>query len=813
MKAIYTVENIDCPNCAAKIENAIQKLEEVEEASLSYAQGLLHVTAADTEGLLEKIQRASDAVEEGVIFRERKSAKAEHIVFTFENIDCPNCAAKIEAAIQNIDTVESASLSYTQGTLHVAATDTEGLLGKLQAAADSVEEGVRFTVKKRRHPHTHVHHHDHEIACRICEQEEKHAHQAAQEHESAGEHVHHHEEQAAVKKIDPELVTLIGGGVLFVIGLVLHILKVQPELISKVLLLGAYLLMGWEVLLSSFKSILKGQIFDENFLMTVATVGAICIGSWEEAAGVMLFFRVGELFEHIAVERSRKSVMDAIDMRPETVQLCDADGSVETIPAEYVRPGDRVLVRAGDRIPVDGIVIKGESAVDTAAMTGESVPFTVRKGDSVMSGCINQSGVLEIEVTAALEDSMVQRILDSVENAAAGKPKLDRFITRFARVYTPIVVGIAVMTAVVPSIITGNWGHWIYTACNFLMISCPCALVLSVPLAFFSGIGAGSSKGILFKDGITLEAIDKVKAVVMDKTGTLTEGTFQITETLGAENPKVLLQYAAALESVSTHPIARRICSHAAEQSLEQVQAKDVQEIAGKGILGTVDGHRIACGSEKLMQLEDITLPEMEQYGTLVHVAVDGAYFGTLVLSDTVKPHAQETIAAMRSRGLYTVLLTGDSKAHTVDFAERMGISETHAELLPTDKLRIMEQVRKERGAVLFVGDGINDTPVLSGADVGAAMGSGADAAMEAADVVLLGSDPQSLLTALDIAKRVNTTARFCIGFALAVKIAIMLMGFLGFANMWLSVFADTGVTILCVLIVLAAIHLYYKRK
>lgn len=726
-------------------------------------------------------------------------------IYTVENIDCPNCAAKIEAAIQKIDGVESASLSYAQGLLHVTAADAEGLLEKIQAASDAVEDGAVFRERTRRHEHAHLRHHDHEVACHYCDRTHEESVPDAQP--SAGA------KSDGKPRLDSELVLLIAGGVLFGIGLCLHILKAEPVILSKILLFSAYLLMGWDVLFSALKNMAKGQIFDENFLMTVATIGALCIGSWEEAAGVMLFFRIGEMFEHIAVERSRKSVMEAIDMRPDTVQLCTQGGGTETIPAEYVQPGDRILVRAGDRIPVDGVVVKGESTVDTAAITGEPVPVAVCEGDSVMSGCINQSGVIELEVTAALEDSMVQRILDSVESAAAGKPKIDRFITRFSRVYTPIVVGIAVLTAIVPSLVTGNWGHWVYTALNFLMISCPCALVLSVPLAFFSGIGAGSAKGILFKDGLALEALDKVQAVVMDKTGTLTEGTFTVTAMQSENGMEELICRAAALEAHSTHPVAKSILAYAAAHGVSYVPAQDVQEIAGKGIRGTAGGHSIVCGNEKLMADEDISVSAPRHAGTCVYVGVDGAYLGYLVLSDRIKAHAREAVNAMNTRGLYTVMLTGDSASHTKAVAEELGIGEVHAGLLPTEKPERMEQVRASHGSVLFIGDGINDAPVISGADVGAAMGTGADAAMEAADIVLLGSDPQSVLTAFDIAGRVNKTARFCIVFALIVKAAIMILGFAGYANMWLSVFADTGVTILCVLFVLWRVHFYYRKK
>lgn len=725
------------------------------------------------------------------------------LVYEIENLCCPNCAAKIEAGIQKLDCVEEASLSYATMQLHVTAAEEDGLLERIQAVADGIEDGVVFRKKgagQAQETHRHEGHHDHD--CEDCHDHHDHAHSHEESHDH--DHAHSHEHG------NTEVMTLVIGAVLFVLGILAE--WFLPGILSKGLLLAAYLVMGLEILLSSAKSIGKGQIFDENFLMSVATIGALCIGSWEEAAGVIMFFRIGELFEHMAVEKSRRSVMEAIDMRPETVQRI-TDGEPEEVPAEDIRVGDRILVRAGDRIPIDGTVLKGESAVDTSAMTGEPVPVSVKPGDAVMSGCINLDGVLELETTAELQDSMVQRVLDSVENAAAGKPKLDRFITRFARIYTPIVVGIALLTAIVPPLFSGEWGHWIYTALNFLMISCPCALVLSVPLAFFSGIGAGSVKGILFKDGISLEALARIQAVVMDKTGTLTKGSFSVTEVQTEGSPEALIRYAAACESFSTHPVAKSILRYAEEQGIAFDPADSVQEIAGKGIAGMVEGKRIAAGNEKLMAAEGVSVPDGERAGTCVYIAADGKYQGVLVLSDTLKDHAAETVQAMNRRGLYTVMLTGDSPAHTKAVSDALGIAETHAGLLPTEKPEHMEAVRKAHGAVLFVGDGINDAPVLSGADVGAAMGSGADAAMEAADVVLLGSDPQSILTAVEIAERVNKTAKFCIIFALAVKIGIMLAGFLGFANMWLSVFADTGVTILCVMIVLWRIHFYYRKK
>ena len=667
----------------------------------------------------------------------------------------------------------------------------------MQSVADSVEDGVIISEQATAHldkaPYpSHLHERKLQLAELIANPQT----------------MNSEKPETPEKHLEMENILLIVGAVLFVIGMVLHF-AMESQLIANILLILAYLLMGWKVLTDSLKSIGKGQIFDENFLMTIATIGAICVGSFEEAGGVMLFFRLGELFEHIAVERSRKSVMNAIDMRPQTVELL-LDGKTYTILAEYAEPFDRILVRAGDRIPVDGIIVKGESSLDTSAVTGEPIPIAVKEGSEVVSGCVNLDGVLELEATASVNDSMVQRILDSVENASAGKPKLDRFITRFARVYTPIVVVIAILTAIVPSLVTGNWEHWIYTALNFLMISCPCALVLSVPLAYFSGIGAGSAKGILFKDGQALEALAKVKAVVMDKTGTLTKGSFSVTEIETDKNPQTVLQYACACESVSNHPIAKSILTYAKEQKIAIPSVEEVQEIAGKGIQGIVNGHKVLCGNETMMTENNLTVPQINM--TCVYIAVDGEYMGCIKLSDTLKEHSIETVQALNKMQIHTVMLTGDSSAHTELIAEQLQIQEVHAGLLPTEKPIHMEQVRKEKGAVLFVGDGINDAPVLSGADVGASMGSGTDVAMEASDMVLLNSDPMAILQSLEIAKRVNIVAIICVVFALTVKLAVMVSGFMGYANMWISAFADTGVTILCILIVFMGIYLHYKK-
>ncbi len=815
MKVIYRTEHLHCPRCAVRIEDALRGLDGVEAVRLSFSNQQLHLTVTNTDHLLERVQNAATAIDDGVKILDKAHAGHHHakdyaaemqkfrcsdpnchccdylpesekepeqpqevpngikFVYDVKNIDCAACATKIEHAIRQMNGILSANLSYASGQLHMITDLTDGdmLLEQIRQTTDHITEGVIYTPRQAGKKKT--------------EETENHS----------------------------ELIVFAIGAVLFLIGILISWLSGSKPL-SWIFLTGAYLLMGWEILLNSVKNLRKGQIFDENFLMSIATIGAMAIGEPAEAAGVMLFYRLGELFEHFAVEKSRKSVMNAIDMRPETVQKIFSRTDIRTIPAETVQAGDLLLVRAGDRIPVDGIIKKGKSSLDTSAMTGESVPVEVHPGDSVMSGCINLNGVLELEASANLQNSLVSRVLDSVENAAAGKPKIDRFITRFARIYTPVVVGIAVLTAVIPSVITGNWSHWIYTALNFLMISCPCALVLSVPLAFFSGIGAGSEKGILFKEGISLEALVNIKAVVMDKTGTLTKGNFTVTqaETVHCKTEE-LFRICAACESYSSHPTAKSILAYMQEQQIDYPDAKQVRELAGRGIMGIVNGMQVACGNEKLMQELDVSYPEEAVDGTCVYVAVDGKYYGRLVLSDAPKEHAEETISELNRRGIYTVMLTGDSPAHTESIAEQLHVQEAHAGLLPTEKPVWLQKIRDAHGAVMFVGDGINDAPVLSGADVGAAMGSGADAAMEAADLVLMHSDPQNIVTAMEIAQRVNQTARLCIFIAMAVKLIIMLLGFAGFANMWLSVFADTGVTILCILIVLFRIYFYYKKK
>ena len=547
--------------------------------------------------------------------------------------------------------------------------------------------------------------------------------------------------------------------------------------------------------------------------MGVATIAAIVIGDYKEAVGVMLFYRVGELFEDIAVARSRSQIMEAVDLRPEVVNLVEQDGTIREIPAEEAKVGDVLLVRAGDRIPLEGVVLEGESRLDTSPVTGEPVPVAVVPGSSVTSGCVNLSGVLKMRAEKVLEDSMVTRILNSVENAAASKPKIDRFITRFSKVYTPVVVALAVATAIIPSILTGDWNYWIYTAITFLVISCPCALVLSVPLAFFSGIGAGSKKGILFKGGVAIEALQNVKAVVMDKTGTITKGNFVVQEIVpaGSYSQDELLKAAASCEEASSHPIAVSIMAAVNERRLSVEHAKQVKEISGNGILAELSEGTVLCGNRRLLEQNQVDLSayQPKAYGTEVLLAVDGVYAGYLVISDTVKEDASQAVAAMKQQNIRTVMLTGDAKENAQAVAEKIGIDEVHAKLLPQDKVTELQKIRQKQGSVMFVGDGINDAPVLAGADVGAAMGSGADAAIEAADVVFMTSSMEAIPQSLKIARATGRIAKQNVAFALVIKALVMVFGLLGLANMWMAVFADTGVAVICIL---NAIRILYKK-
>ena len=703
-------------------------------------------------------------------------------IYILEELDCANCAAKIEAKLNAMPQVEKAVITFATRQLRVTAADPDALVPEMEKIARTVEPELTIHPREAAHEH----HHSGKCACG---------------HDHDHDHDHDHGEEHGERG---ELITILSGVVLFAAGLVFKCFSLEWWSLGA--FLASYLCLGLEVLITAGKNLFRGRVLDENFLMSLATIGAFAIREYPEAVGVMLFYRIGELFEHRAVERSRRQIMEAVDLRPETVNLLEEDG-IREIPAGEARVGDLLLVRPGDRIPLDGTVVSGCSRIDTAPITGEPVPVGVSEGDPVISGCVNTSGRLEIRVEKPLSESMVTRILDSVENAAASKPKIDRFITRFSRIYTPVVVILAAATAVLPPLFGGDWNYWVYTALSFLVMSCPCALVLSVPLAFFAGIGAGSRKGILFKGGVSMEALSGVKAVVMDKTGTITRGDFTVQE----PDPEIL-GLCACCEQSSTHPIAVSIVAAAREREIPLETPESVEEIPGHGIRATLNGRMLLCGNEKLMKRFGVDIRGFtpDPRGSQVLLAVDGVFRGSLTVSDNLKEGAAEAVARLKELGIATAMLTGDREETARAVARQTGIDEVHARLLPEQKLERLRDVRQRYGPTMFVGDGINDAPVLSGSDVGAAMGSGADAAIEAADVVFMTSEVRAIPESVSIARKTAAISRQNVVFALAVKAAVMILGLCGHASMWLAVLADSGVAMLCVL---NSIRMLYRKE
>lgn len=833
MKRTYEFENLGCAHCAGKMEEKIGKLPEVESVNLSFPMKKMYVETS-SEDLLPVIQKICTDIEPDVIVTEvlKKSSKKrkdeevheEHCgcgcesqheghehhhhqhhhdhehhhhhdedhcdcdccddddddegtiaaatkrqgngkatVFIVEKLGCAHCAGKMEEQISHLPGVEAVNLTFATKQLRVWSDDAKALLPQIQDICTSIEPDVKVVIRE--------------------------------------DTVRAQKEAKNNSEDNREYLELGIGIVLFIAG---KIFESSKPVYSTACFLLAYLILGIKIVWTALRNISKGQVFDENFLMSIATIGAFGIGEYAEAVGVMLFYRIGELFEEKAVERSRSQIMDVIDMRPEVVNLVNEHGDVSVIDAEEAEIGDILLVRPGDRIPLDGVITDGETMIDTSPVTGEPVPISGFEGTEVTSGCLNTSGVIKIRVEKVLEESMVTRIMDSVENAAASKPKMDRFITRFSRVYTPFVVFMALATAIIPSIITGNWTHWVYTALTFLVISCPCALVLSVPLAFFSGIGAGSKIGILFKGGAALETLKDITSVVMDKTGTITKGNFKVQDvvTFGDVTRNELLSLAASCEESSTHPIAKSIMEAAKEENISYKTAESAKEIAGHGSVIKLDGSEVLAGNKKLMNQYHIAgeYKETTSYGTEVFLAKDGVLIGAVVIADTLKDDAKSAIASLKAQKLHTVMLTGDSESAANAIAEETGIDEVYSKLLPDEKLLKLQEQRTKHGAVMFVGDGINDAPVLAGADCGVAMGSGADAAIEAADVVFMTSSVEAIPQAIAIGKKASRIAWQNVVFALVVKALVMILGLLGFANMWMAVFADTGVAMLCVL-------------
>ncbi|MDD7185284.1 MAG: heavy metal translocating P-type ATPase [Oscillospiraceae bacterium] len=672
--------------------------------------------------------------------------------YILKNLECANCGGKIEEAINALNDVEKAVLNFPERKLKVTGNINSDTEKSMQDICDRIENGVII---------------------------------------SSGEEHHHHEHNKL------GIISLAVGTVLFICALIISDFA-ESNYFSLILYLLSYLILGYKIIISAFKNIFRGNLFDENFLMTIATVGAICLGEYSEAVGVVLFFNIGSLFEHYAVEKSRKEISSAVDLKVEKSEVL-RDGEFISIDSDEIKIGDIIRVRTGERISVDGIVKSGETLLDTSAINGEPMPISVKSGDKVISGYINTKSAIEIEATETAKNSMLSKIAEAIENASDSKPKIDRFITRFSKVYTPIVIALAVFTAIVPSLITGNWNYWIYTALTFLVISCPCALVLSVPLAYFSGIGKASKNGILFKGGNSLEMLNKIKAVAFDKTGTVTKGIFTVTECrpYGEFSEMELLSLCGSVESMSSHPVAVSIANYCREKNITLSEVANAEEIAGMGI----KTDNILCGNEKLMNKYGISVDiKPEHSGSVVYTAYNNKLCGYVLVSDSVKENSAKAVKSFKDMGIKTFMLTGDKAQNAEMTADKVGIDNVYSELLPSEKLEKVQEIREKFGNVMFIGDGINDAPVLAGADVGGAMQNGSDLALESADVIFMKSDLQSAVIAKEIADKTAVITKQNIIFALAIKFAVLVLGLFGIANMWFAVFADSGTAMLLVL-------------
>lgn len=694
-------------------------------------------------------------------------------IFVLEGLHCPHCSMEIEGDVRKLKTVKDASVNLMNQTLSVTLKSDDSFL------LDNIKKIV----------------HSHERDVVVYEKSE------------ISENTKRAEKHTFLNDI--ELIKIGCGAVLYIIALVfshLNISLYMSPLITFLLFLGAYVVIGGDVVLRAVRNILKGKVFDENFLMTISSLGAFMISSYSEAVAVMILYQIGEYFQDKAVNRSRKSISDLMDIMPDVATVIEKNDVIRKNPNE-VSVGDIILVKPGEKIPLDGVVVDGKAMIDTSALTGESVPRCVKIGDEALSGCINTDGVLKIRVMKNSSDSTASKIIDMVENASNKKAQSENFITSFSRIYTPCVVIVALLLACLPPMFVGGWSEWIRRGLVFLVISCPCALVISVPLTFFGGIGAASAKGILIKGGNYLEALNHVETVVFDKTGTLTEGVFKVAF-VGAEkgfNENDVINYAAKAECLSNHPIARSICEEYGKE-IEKNRISDYHELSGMGVCAYFDDEKIVVGNEKAMTEHGIAyVPYSEkELGSTMYVAVDNKYIGFVVISDKIKSDSCDTIMALKKLGKKAVMLTGDNEKTSSYVAEKLGMDEYAFSLLPGEKLEKLEEIENQaikKEKVAFVGDGINDAPVIARADVGIAMGAlGSDAAIEAADVVLMTDEPKKIIEALKIARDTKKIVMFNIVFAIGVKLIFLLLGALGFIGMWFAVFGDVGVMIIAVL-------------
>jgi len=793
-KVEVKIINVDCANCAAKIEEKIKHLSEIEDVHYQFMTEKLSFTCHESikEKLLEEIEEIVHMIEPDASVEKQKKhhhheehcdcghehhhhheehCKCGHehhhdenvdkpvenlnqkYQFVLEGLDCANCAAKVERYLNQQKELSDVQIHFMSLTLKLNSTlPSSELKSYIQNKINEVEDGV--TVKESKVKNT----------------------------------------EKNLDTRDEALIRILISAVLLGLGLMLH----ENAVLSILLYASCYLCVGSEILLRAIRNILKGQIFDENFLMAVATIGAVIVSEYAEACAVMLFYQIGEYFQNKAVKKSRRSISDLMDIRPEEAHV-EKCGKVYTIEPEDVEVGDILVVRAGEKIPLDGIILEGKTSLDTRALTGESKTQNVEEMDEVLSGSINLEGLIKVQVTKPYHDSTVARILDLVENAGSRKAPAEAFITKFARVYTPFVCLLALLIAVIPPLVIADalWMDYLYRACTFLVISCPCALVVSVPLSYFAGIGGLSSQGILVKGSSYLDALCQVDTYVFDKTGTLTKGSFELTEII-SEYPEHCLSLAAAAEKNSNHPIAQSIVRAVDDQLKE---ASEVHEITGRGIECIIEGKKVLAGNGRLMEMHQIELPVLQKTGTMIHVAEEGKYLGTLLIQDTIRYEAKKLIAELRALGKKTVMLTGDQKDVAQEIADELKINQVHAQLLPQDKVKLVEDLMEKGSKVAFTGDGINDAPVLAISTVGFAMGGiGSDAAIEAADIVIMNDHPESVLTALKTSLKTRRIVMENIYGALFVKFVILLLGAMGKAGMWAAVFADVGVAVLAIL-------------
>lgn len=780
VKQEYILEGLDCAHCAAKIENGVSKIQGAENCSVNFATKIISYDLDEEkqEEVSNNVRKVIKKIEPDIDIKSKSqpssSSSLSTKVFLLNGLDCTNCAAKVEKEVGKMTGVTSSSVDFVSKKLTVDFLDGESI---------AISENIKQTVT-RLEPH---------IRVQDLQNNQSHTHNDEESHD-------HSHEDGGIKTL---IYRLAIGAILT--GIAIFGNFALP--LELVFFITGYLLVGGDIVWRAIKNIIKGQVFDEHFLMSIATIGAFLIGEYPEGIAVMLFFQVGELFQSLAVNRSRNSISDLMDIRPDYANL-KINGDVKKVDPEQVNVGGIIIVKPGEKVPLDGKVLEGSSAVDTSALTGESLPRNVKSGSEVLSGFINTNGVLTIEVTKSFSESTVSKILDLVQNASSRKAPTEKFITKFARYYTPVVVIIAAILAVVPPLVIpgATFSDWIYRALIFLVISCPCALVVSIPLGFFGGIGGAAKQGILVKGANYLEGLNQVKYAVFDKTGTLTKGVFEVTHVQPASNvtKEQLLEYAAFAEVHSNHPIATSILK-AYGKDVDQALVSNYNEVSGHGIEVEANGNHILAGNKKLMNKDNIEYVTPTKVGTVVHVAVNKEYAGHIIISDEIKEDAIEAIKALKKLGVKkTVMLTGDSNAVATDVSKTLQMDEFYAELLPHEKVEKMEMLDGEKlknEKSIFVGDGINDTPVLAQADIGVAMGGlGSDAAIEAADVVIMTDEPSKLAEGINKAKYTKKIVWQNIILALGIKAIVLLLGAFGLATMWEAIISDVGVTLLAVL-------------